>query len=105
GTVFSSAAVSFGDSCSALTHRSAAATHKRMETIQSEQGQGRVADAPSGHWVYRLLPRWLWPYAQLARWDRPIGWWLLLWACWGAVALAPAAGRGGQAALGAGLPR
>ena len=62
-----------------------------METIQSEQGQGRVADAPSGHWVYRLLPRPLWPYAQLARWDRPIGWWLLLWPCWWSAALAATA--------------
>ena len=62
-----------------------------METIQSEAGQGRVADAPSGHWVYRLLPRWLWPYAQLARWDRPIGWWLLLWPCWWSAALAASA--------------
>jgi 4-hydroxybenzoate polyprenyltransferase len=59
-----------------------------METIQSRTSQGRVADAPSGHWVYRALPRWLWPYAQLARWDRPIGWWLLLWPCWWSAALA-----------------
>ncbi|HTV69085.1 MAG TPA: 4-hydroxybenzoate octaprenyltransferase [Rhizobiaceae bacterium] len=62
-----------------------------METIQSTQAQGRVADAPSGHWVYRLLPRWLWPYAQLARWDRPIGWVLLLWPCWWSAALAAVA--------------
>jgi 4-hydroxybenzoate polyprenyltransferase len=59
-----------------------------METIQSRTSQGRVADAPSGHWVYRVLPCWLWPYAQLARWDRPIGWWLLLWPCWWSAALA-----------------
>ena len=59
-----------------------------METIQSRQAQGRVADAPSGHWVYRLLPRPLWPYAQLARWDRPIGWWLLMWPCWWSAAMA-----------------
>ena len=37
----------------ALTPRRRAATHSAMETIQSEHGQGRVADAPSGHWVYR----------------------------------------------------
>jgi 4-hydroxybenzoate polyprenyltransferase len=49
----------------------------------------RVADAPSQNWVYRMLPRALWPYAQLARWDRPIGWWLLLWPCWWSAALAP----------------
>ncbi|MEM9106555.1 MAG: 4-hydroxybenzoate octaprenyltransferase [Pseudomonadota bacterium] len=49
---------------------------------------GRVADAPSNNWVYRILPRWLWPYAQLARWDRPIGWQLLRWPCWWSVLLA-----------------
>lgn len=48
----------------------------------------RVADAPSGNWVYRVLPRRLWPYAQLARWDRPIGWQLLMWPCWWSAALA-----------------
>jgi 4-hydroxybenzoate polyprenyltransferase len=62
-----------------------------MENIQSRAGQGRVADAPSGHWVYRALPRRIWPYAQLARWDRPIGWWLLLWPCWWSAALAASA--------------
>ncbi|MBS3648287.1 4-hydroxybenzoate octaprenyltransferase [Pseudaminobacter sp. 19-2017] len=62
-----------------------------METIQSRTGQGRVADAPSRHWAYRLLPRWAWPYAQLARWDRPIGWQLLLWPCWWSTALAASA--------------
>lgn len=62
-----------------------------METIQTKGARGRVADAPSGHWVYRALPQGLWPYAQLARWDRPIGWWLLLWPCWWSAALAGAA--------------
>ena len=60
-----------------------------MDEVQSKARQGRVADAPSGHWVYGVLPRAAWPYAQLARWDRPIGWWLLLWPCWWAAALAP----------------
>lgn len=63
-----------------------------MDTIQSRQARGRVADAPSGHWVYRLLPRSAWPYAQLARWDRPIGWQLLLWPCWWSLAMAASAG-------------
>ena len=49
---------------------------------------GRVADAPSHNFVYRVLPRWLWPYAQLARWDRPIGWQLLMWPCFWSSALA-----------------
>ena len=71
-----------------------------METIQSRMGQGRVADAPSGHWVYRVLPRGLWPYAQLARWDRPIGWQLLRWPCWWSAALAATAyARAGDSLL------
>ncbi|WP_265515831.1 4-hydroxybenzoate octaprenyltransferase [Nitratireductor luteus] len=63
-----------------------------MEKIQSRAERGRVADAPSGHWVYRLLPRSAWPYAQLARWDRPIGWQLLLWPCLWSLAMAASAG-------------
>ncbi len=62
-----------------------------MDTIQSKGVRGRVSDAPTGHWVYRVLPRGLWPYAQLARWDRPIGWWLLLWPCWWSAALSASA--------------
>ncbi|BCH26199.1 4-hydroxybenzoate octaprenyltransferase [Mesorhizobium sp. L-8-10] len=75
-----------------------------METIQSTSAQGRVADAPSGHWVYRTLPRRLWPYAQLARWDRPIGWWLLLWPCWWSAALAAVAYASPGEPLGTLLP-
>ncbi|UXN02971.1 4-hydroxybenzoate octaprenyltransferase [Bartonella sp. HY406] len=60
--------------------------------IQSDKQQGRVRDAPSSHWVYRLLPRGFWPYAQLARWDRPIGWKLLMWPCWWSAALVSVAG-------------
>ena len=48
----------------------------------------RVIDAPSDNFVYRVLPRWLWPHAQLARWDRPIGWQLLMWPCFWSSALA-----------------
>lgn len=48
----------------------------------------RVADAPSDNFVYRVLPRSLWGYSQLARWDRPIGWQLLLWPCFWSIALA-----------------
>ncbi|PZO78921.1 MAG: 4-hydroxybenzoate octaprenyltransferase [Mesorhizobium amorphae] len=58
------------------------------DEIQSRGAQGRVADAPRRHWVYRTLPRAAWPYAQLARWDRPIGWELLLWPCLWSAALA-----------------
>jgi 4-hydroxybenzoate polyprenyltransferase len=40
-------------------------------------------------WVERWLPLWLQPYGVLARWDRPVGAWLLLWPCWWGQALAP----------------
>ena len=39
------------------------------------------------HWVYRLPPEWR-DLALLARWDRPIGTWLLLLPCWWGMALA-----------------
>lgn len=55
---------------------------------------GRVSDAPSQNWVYRALPRGLWPYAQLARWDRPIGWQLLMWPCFWSATLAAIAAAG-----------
>ncbi len=61
---------------------------------------GRVHDAPSTNWVYRALPRALWPYAQLARWDRPIGWQLLMWPCLWSAALA----SGAAASLGSFSP-
>lgn len=56
--------------------------------MMSPSDSGRVADAPSNNWVYRALPRVMWPYAQLARWDRPIGWQLLMWPCFWSAALA-----------------
>jgi 4-hydroxybenzoate polyprenyltransferase len=42
---------------------------------------GAVADAQRDNWVDRYAPLWLKPYARLARWDRPIGFWLLFWPC------------------------
>jgi 4-hydroxybenzoate polyprenyltransferase len=39
-------------------------------------------------WVERYLPRGLRPYARLARLDRPIGTWLLLFPGWWGIALA-----------------
>ena len=38
----------------------------------------RVPDAPPGNWVDRLAPKPWQPYLRLARFDRPIGAWLLL---------------------------
>lgn len=57
----------------------------------AKSGSGRVADAVKRHWVDTLLPDAARPYAQLARFDRPIGWWLLLLPCWWSTALAAVA--------------
>ena len=46
-----------------------------------------VADS-TGNWVDRHAPAWARPYLQLARLDRPIGWWLLLLPCWWSTGLA-----------------
>ncbi len=54
---------------------------------QASEITGAVADRQLS-WVYRL-PRRLRDYGLLARWDRPIGTWLLLLPCWWGLALAP----------------
>jgi 4-hydroxybenzoate polyprenyltransferase len=46
-----------------------------------------ASDIPKNGWVERLLPRALQGYARLARLDRPIGTWLLLFPCWWSIAL------------------
>jgi 4-hydroxybenzoate polyprenyltransferase len=51
---------------------------------------GRVADS-TGNWVDRFAPTATRPYLRLARFDRPIGAWLLLLPCWWSTALAAVA--------------
>jgi 4-hydroxybenzoate polyprenyltransferase len=46
----------------------------------------RVADA-TGNWVDTTAPPWSRPFLRLARFDRPIGSWLLLMPCWWSAAL------------------
>lgn len=41
----------------------------------------KTADAVEGSWVYRHAPKAARPYLKLARMDRPVGTWLLLWPC------------------------
>lgn len=47
-----------------------------------------LIDSIDNHWVYKYLPNALIPYAQLARWERPIGWQLLMWPCWWSLLIA-----------------
>lgn len=41
-----------------------------------------IPDAPQGNWVDRLAPESCRAFLRLARFDRPIGAWLLLFPCW-----------------------
>lgn len=57
----------------------------------SPPGEGRAGgytDIRTGTWLERLLPPAASPYLRLARMDRPIGTWLLLWPCAWSTALA-----------------
>ena len=62
--------------------------------MQTSSGISAVPDAQRGNWVDRRAPDWLKPYARLARWDRPIGFWLLFWPCGFALGLAAIANPG-----------
>ena len=58
-----------------------------MTAHQMSDATARVADA-TGNWVDTRAPSWSRPYLRLARFDRPIGSWLLLMPCWWSAALA-----------------
>jgi len=64
---------------------------------------GTVADASKDNWLDRYAPEPIKPYGRLARWDRPIGFYLLFWPCaWGiglAALAQPAFGFGWWAAI------
>lgn len=52
-----------------------------------------AADIQVGDWIDRNVPAGLRPYARLARLDRPIGTWLLLFPCWWSIAMAAQPGH------------
>ncbi len=54
----------------------------------ADNGVPAVSDAPSGNWVDRIAPASWRPFLRLARMDRPIGTWLLLFPCWWSLTLA-----------------
>ena len=63
-----------------------------METIRQLDSQPALRPDPSdirhGDWVERYLSARVRPYARLARLDRPIGTWLLLFPGWWGIAIA-----------------
>ena len=46
-----------------------------------------MTDSPVRHWSHRLPRAWR-PFAELARWDRPVGYWLLALPGWVGIAFA-----------------
>ena len=58
-----------------------------------------IADAQESNWVDAHAPDSLKPYCKLARYDRPIGTWLLLLPCWFGLALAQLADGKSEFAL------
>ncbi len=67
-----------------------------MSNLSSSSSPGSEAsDIRADHWVLRLAPAAARPYLRLARLDRPIGTWLLLFPGWWAIALGDAAANAG----------
>lgn len=58
--------------------------------MASDTPASGFTDIDRRHWTLRYLPPWARPFGRLARWDRPIGIWLLLFPCWWSAALAEA---------------
>ena len=57
------------------------------------EGASTLPDAVARPWVMRIAPPAWHPYLQLARLDRPIGYWLLTLPCWWSSLLASLAAR------------
>jgi 4-hydroxybenzoate polyprenyltransferase len=56
--------------------------------VMADTRKAAASDIPSGDWVDRWIPPSARPYLRLARIDRPIGIWLLMFPCWWSTALA-----------------
>jgi 4-hydroxybenzoate polyprenyltransferase len=68
-----------------------------MSQTSSSSGAPRAgaSDIRGDHWVLRVAPAGARPYLRLARLDRPIGTWLLLFPGWWAIALGDATANTG----------
>ena len=51
------------------------------EGSEENKNEGGNASRGDVSWIELYLPRQVQPYARLARLDKPIGTWLLLWPC------------------------
>src|SRR6185437_10758434 len=69
-------------------HRRPCNVPSRVESDKNHRMAELRTDIRAGDWVDRRAPRALRPYIRLARLDRPIGTWLLLFPCWWGIAFA-----------------
>lgn len=61
-------------------------------SLTGDRGEdAALPDAQTDHPLWRHAPQAWRPFVQLARLDRPVGWWLLLLPCWESSVLASAA--------------
>eukprot|EP00977_Amphora_coffeiformis_P022810 scaffold11575_cov179-Amphora_coffeaeformis.AAC.3 len=60
----------------------------KSSNYQTDSLSSSSSDPPIWTWVDRYIPKNWQPYARLARLDKPIGTWLLLWPCCWSTALA-----------------
>ena len=61
-----------------------------MNLTRDDGDTEALPDAIVEHPLWRYAPAAVKPFVQLARVDRPVGWWLLLLPCWESSALASA---------------
>jgi 4-hydroxybenzoate polyprenyltransferase len=60
----------------------------RHDAVMTADRTTGFTDIDRQHWSLRHLAPWARPFGRLARWDRPIGIWLLMFPCWWSLALA-----------------
>lgn len=63
-------------------------SNNEKEKCETKESTEESSDPPILTWVDDYVPSSLQPYARLARIDKPIGTWLLLWPCFWSTAIA-----------------
>lgn len=64
-----------------VVHISTSPSRLEQDKENKNQSSSNVSSGGGISWIDLYLPRLVRPYAQLARLDKPIGTWLLLWPC------------------------
>lgn len=76
-----------------VVHISTSPSRLGQDKENKNQSSSNVSSGGDISWVDLYLPRLVQPYARLARLDKPIGTWLLLWPCVWSITLAAPPGH------------